>query len=122
MRKLYKFSADCGRMGYIEGTLIEDDDLVAKCIGQKVYFGEILGKHSDIRWDLKESDLVVLTDDQQFIEKAIKFGLAPMGHSPIEKIYERMLDQGISAEDEAAIAILRAAGIEEADILALTEE
>jgi hypothetical protein len=88
MLKLYRFHWDCGRMGDVTGVFVEDDATVAKAIGKEVYFGEILGKHSEIVGPLNETDLTVLTDDQEFIAKAKKYGLSGFGHNPIATLRE----------------------------------
>lgn len=69
MKKLYRFSWDCGRAGEVEGVFIADAETVTKAIGSSVYFGEILGKHSEVYGTLEEKDLKVLSDDQEFITK-----------------------------------------------------
>lgn len=83
MKKVYKFFWDCGRMGNVEGIFVADDEEVKKHIGSRIYFGEILGKHSEIDGSLEWKDLTVLTDDQDFIEKAIKFGIDSFGYNPL---------------------------------------
>ena len=39
------------------------------------YFGEVLGKHSDIVGTLSDETLRVVTDDAAFIDRAIELGL-----------------------------------------------
>lgn len=84
--KLYKFYWDCGRQGFIDGIFAATDEEYSKLIGSHIYFGEALGKHSDIHGEMEEEDVVMLTDDQDFIDKAIKFGLVPCGYNPLEYI------------------------------------
>ena len=38
-------------------------------IGKRIYFGEVLGKHSEVEVVLEADDITALTDDQDFIEK-----------------------------------------------------
>lgn len=68
MKKLYQFNFSCGRMGSLEGIFIAESSEVEALIGKEIYFGEVLGKHSEVSGLLEESDLQVLTDDQDFIE------------------------------------------------------
>jgi len=77
MLKLYKFMWDCGRMGDVEGIFAATDEVIQNAIGKRVYFGEILGKHSEIYGDLGDGDLTELTDDQEFISKTSTYGLIP---------------------------------------------
>jgi hypothetical protein len=69
MNKLYRFSVDFGRMGDLSGIFVSDDKEVANLIGKTVYFGEVLGKHSDISLKIESTHFVMLTDDQSFITK-----------------------------------------------------
>ena len=87
MRTLYYFEADFGRMGTIDSIFVADDKEVKEAIGKTAYFGEILGKHSDIIKDLEEKDFIVTTTDQDFIDKFIKiFGKYACGYNPLEYI------------------------------------
>lgn len=67
-KKLYKFYWDCGRMGEVDGLFVADSDDIEKALGKQVYFGEILGKHSEVYGDLEECDCKVITDDPQVIK------------------------------------------------------
>ena len=88
MRKLYRFQWDCGRNGVVEGVFSADDDMLESSIGKRVYFGEILGKHSEVHGTLDNDDLEVLTDDQEFIAKAEEYGLVPIGYNPLSYMVE----------------------------------
>jgi len=100
MKKLYRFSVDYGRMGDIESVFTEDDAVVSKCIGKEVYFGEILGKHSNISVELEESQFEVLSDDPIVIDIIEKY-IGETGHNPIGYIdYEVYEDDG-EDEDES---------------------
>lgn len=57
MKRLYKFYWDCGRQGDVEGLFFADEETVNKSIGSQVYFGEILGKHSEVYGTLEEDAL-----------------------------------------------------------------
>lgn len=69
MKGIYEFYWDVGRMGSVSGTFIADSDMIDKAIGKQVYFGEILGKHSEVYGTLDEWDLELKTQDQDFINK-----------------------------------------------------
>ena len=79
MKKLYKFELSCGRMGSLEGVFVATEEEVEEALGKNVYFGEVLGKHSEIFFDLDESMLSVITDDQDFIDKCERFGIDSTG-------------------------------------------
>jgi len=90
MRKLYRFFWDCGRMGEIEGLFIAEESQVNKTIGKELYFGEILGKHSEIQGKLEMNELTVISEDQEFIDKiAGVFGTTDLcGYNPLDHINE----------------------------------
>ena len=88
MKKIYKFRWDVGRMGHLDSIFTADDEDVKKAIGQQVYFGEVLGKHSEIYGPLEEKDIKVLTDDQDFIKKAEEIGLDHSGYNPLHYLPE----------------------------------
>ena len=85
-KKLYRFFWDMGRIGTVRGFFTATEEEINKAIGQKVYLGEVLGKHSEIHGELREEDLIVLTEDQEFIQKAEKYGLVPFGCNPLDYI------------------------------------
>ena len=62
---LVQFYWDCGRMGDLEGLFITTEDELKSWYGREAYFGEVLGKHSEI----DESDFMIKSDDQEFIAK-----------------------------------------------------
>lgn len=83
-QKLFRFHWDCGRNGDLYGVFVATQTEVDAAIGQKAYFGEVLGKHSDIQGTIDPGEIEVLTDDADFIEKAIKYGIASSGYNPLQ--------------------------------------
>ena len=95
MRKLYEFHWDCGRMGYLDGLFIAEESEIKAIIGKEIYFGEVLGKHSEIVDVLEEDELTVKSDDQDFITKFIEImgdgtisGYNPLDYYNPEDEYE----------------------------------
>lgn len=88
MKKVYSFCWDCGRVGTVEGVFVADDKEVERNIGKEVYFGEILGKHSEIYGILGAEDLSIKTGDQDFIDKLVEIfgGETISGYNPLEYI------------------------------------
>ncbi len=86
MKKLFRFAWAVKRGGRVEGTFVADESEVAAAIGKDVYFGEILGKHSEVRGTLDLADVVIITDDQEFIAKAETYGIASTGYNPLRYI------------------------------------
>ena len=72
MKKLYSFFWECGRMGTLDGLFVAEEAEVNAIIGKEIYFGEVLGKHSEIYGRLDEIDLEVKSDDQDFINKLVE--------------------------------------------------
>ncbi len=90
MKKLYKFHWDCGRMGDVNGLFVADENEINSTMGKDIYFGEILGKHSQVHGKLTESDLIVKSDDQDFIEKLVEIigSTNISGYNPLSYISE----------------------------------
>lgn len=86
MLKLYSFYWDCGRMGNLDGLFVAEESEVAKILGKEVYFGEVLGKHSEIYGTVDEEDITVVSDDQEKIEWLIDVigGANISGYNPLE--------------------------------------
>lgn len=70
-------------MGSLEGVFAAEEQKILDLMGKEIYFGEVLGKHSEIHGELEEEDCEVLTDDQEFIEKAAQYKLIPCGFNPL---------------------------------------
>ena len=68
MRQLYKFHWDCGRMGALDGLFIADGADVADLCGKEIYFGEVLGKHSEIYGTLKPDHVQPISSDPVVVD------------------------------------------------------
>jgi hypothetical protein len=88
MEGLYKFYWDCGRQGSLEGVFIEDEENIKDIIGKEVYFGEVLGKHSEIYGIIKNQDITLVTKDFPVI-KIIKEYSLESGFNPFDYIEEK---------------------------------
>lgn len=87
MKGIYKFHWDCGRQGDVEGCFVADDSEVKSAIGKEVYFGEILGKHSEIYGTLEKDEIELTTTDPQVVSLFEQFKLAS-GYNPLEYLQE----------------------------------
>lgn len=99
MKKLYKFRFDCGRMGELSGLFVADEEDINNVIGETVYFGEVLGKHSEIYGELEEADFKVITDDQGFINKFEELD-CETGYNPFNYIEDFEEDDEEDEEDD----------------------
>jgi hypothetical protein len=92
MKAIYEFYWDCGRMGDLEGLFVARKQDVDAAVGKEIYFGEVLGKHSEIYGTLEEKDLKIKTEDQDFIakfEQVIGTGTIS-GLNPLDYCEDRM--------------------------------
>lgn len=89
MNAIYKMNIDCGRMGNLEGVFVADTVDMKKLIkdGGTVYFGEVLGKHSDIAVEMEKNFFTEVTTNQEFIDLFEKYDLAT-GFNPFDYINE----------------------------------
>lgn len=89
MKKLYSFELDWGRMGCLEGLFIAEEKEVAEVMGKTVYFGEALGKHSDVYDDMTEDMFTVVDVPDEVINiLEEKIGTTISGYNPIEHYRE----------------------------------
>lgn len=88
---IVEFNWDCGRQGNVESTFVCDAGKLEASFGKEVYFGEILGKHSEIYGTLDREDITIKSDDQEFIDKFEEImGVGwYSGHNPIIAIDEQ---------------------------------
>ena len=87
-KAIYKFLWDCSRSGCVESLFVATTEEVQAAMDKEVYFGEILGKHSEVHGVLSAEDLTVVTDDQEFIakfEQILGDGFST-GHNPLDYI------------------------------------
>lgn len=80
---IYKFYVDCGRMGDVQGVFIATTDEINSIIGERIYFGEILGKHSEVVLTIEKDNITFVTDDENFIELFKKYDLTS-GYNPFD--------------------------------------
>mgnify|MGYP006891163012 CR=1 FL=1 len=90
MRKaVYKLNADCGRMGTLEGLFVAEEKVIEWIISSEinVYFGEVLGKHSEIYGALSEKYFTKVSDKEEVIRVIEDFDLSngfnPLGYTAI---------------------------------------
>lgn len=83
---LYKFYWDCGRMGGLEGIFVATPEEVENLYDKEIYFGEVLGKYSEIYGTLTSEDITVISVDQEKIEwLTTVFGSYTIsGYNPID--------------------------------------
>lgn len=77
---LWRFYWDCGRQGEVEGIFKATKEEVDAAIGKEVYFGEILGKHSEVYGEIEDGEIVLESDDPIVVKNAIESGYNPLDY------------------------------------------
>ena len=87
MRKLFQFKWDMG-YGCVEGLFVAEQEEVDAVIGKELYFGEALGKYSDVSGPVLEEEIKVVTEDQDFIEMLLSVfsGSLISGYNPLNHV------------------------------------
>ena len=100
-QKLWKFYWDCGRMGYLDGLFIASQEDVNEAVGHNIYFGEVLGKHSDISGTLEKYDLEEVDIGSEAVAKILlAFGSNTLsGYNPLE-VYQEAKEEGQYDDEE----------------------
>ena len=81
---LWGFYWDCGRQGEVEGLFKATKEEVQDAIGREVYFGEILGKHSEVYGVLEEGEITLKSDDPLEVINAFESGYNPLDYIKYE--------------------------------------
>ncbi len=91
---LVEYHADFGRMGDLQGLFVCTEDELKAAMGESVYWGEVLGKHSEIDHDLSDDDITIKSEDQDFIAKLVDLlGTDISGFNPVSKIQEQQRER-----------------------------
>jgi len=73
LKYLYKFYWNCGRSGNLEGLFVATEKEVADAIGKEAYFGEVLGKHSEVYGTINERDIIKLDVSHEAVTEVSKY-------------------------------------------------
>lgn len=77
---LVNYYKDCGRAGNVQGLFVTTEKEIESIVEYgSVWFGEILGKHSNIVIKFTKEDFNILTEDQVFIDRLVGY----IGHETI---------------------------------------
>lgn len=75
---LWSFYWDYGRQGEVEGIFKATEEEVENAIGKEVFFGEILGKHSEVYGELEREDFTLESSDPIVVMNAVESGYNPL--------------------------------------------
>lgn len=66
------------------GVFIATDEEVQSLVGKKVYFGDVLGRHSEVYGTIEQGEITLITDNAEAI-KALQeaCGKTISGHNPL---------------------------------------
>lgn len=81
---LWKYKIDyC--YGYVEGLFIATELQINKLVNNTIYFGEIMGKHSEVEIEFENGDFTKIDLDSKTIENITKLlGNTWSGYNPLE--------------------------------------
>lgn len=85
-KAIYKFHWDCGRNGDLEGVFVATATEISDRLGCEIYFGEALGKHSDIHGTLEADDVKLVSYNSEFV-KLFEDNDLETGHNPLRYPY-----------------------------------
>lgn len=81
-------------MGYLDGLFVATQEQVDEAIDKEIYFGEVLGKHSDIYGPLSKEDLEEIDIGEEAVAKIVAItGTTLSGYNPLE-YYESAKEDG----------------------------
>lgn len=80
---IYKMHCDCGRSGELEGVFVAKKSHVKILIDSEmeVYFGEVLGKHSEIYGKIEKKEIKMVSDNVDVVNVIKKHELES-GYNP----------------------------------------
>lgn len=91
MKALYKFHFDAGRMGTLYGMFVAEKEKVEELMKSKrvIYFGEVLGKHSEIMGPIEDADITFVSSDEKVLAVVehfdLEFGFNPFDYDEVDE-------------------------------------
>lgn len=104
MKAVYKMHVDCGRMGELEGVFVATKKQVEKLLssGVEVYFGEVLGKHSEIYGSIEKKEIKLISDEQNVVDVIEKHELQS-GYNPFEYTSVNFDHESIGLDEDCSV-------------------
>lgn len=85
---LCKLLFEVMRFGKIEEFFITTQEELDTVKGMSLYFGEELGKHTEFSIPISDKYITVITDDADFINKVLGYGMVSRAYRPWWRILE----------------------------------
>jgi hypothetical protein len=100
-QSIYKFDVQVGRMGDLSGIFVTTKNEIDEIINSEriVYFGECLGKHSDIYFKLKDDMFTLVSDNQDFVNIFNDHDMET-GVNPVSRYQDYKNDGGYDDDEE----------------------
>ena len=97
MKAIYRMNLDFGRMGDLEGTFTATKQQVEKLTDGTlgVYWGEVLGKNSEVYGNIEPEDIEMLSDNPEVVEVFEKYDFSS-GYNPF---YQSVCDFDYEANE-----------------------
>ncbi len=100
MKAIYRLKFDCGRQGQLTGVFIAEKEKVKVLLenGIEIYWGEVLGKHSEVYGPLDDGELTMVSESEEAIKVIEELGLES-GYNPFEYTAINFSHEGIEEGD-----------------------
>lgn len=84
-KAIYKLNFDCGRQGSLTGTFVAEKKWVDVLVKHQieVYWGEVLGKHSEVYGPITDPEITMVSDDPATV-KTFEDNELSSGYNPFE--------------------------------------
>lgn len=104
VESLFRMDFKCGRQGNLESIFISTKEIVNYLIENKlqVYFGEVLGKHSEVFGDFEPNEITFITSDENVIKVIKDYGLTngiDPTEQPLIECYDELYEYDMSCAD-----------------------
>lgn len=98
-KAIYKLNIPCHRQGELQGVFVAEKEQIKYLIDNKIkiFFGEVLGKHSNIVAILEEDEIIEVTDNEEFIKLFECYNL-DSGINPL--YYHTSMNDGDTFEEQ----------------------
>lgn len=87
--QLFRHKFYDGRSGTVEGLILTTQEQIDAHVGQEIYYGEILGKHSEVYGPFLAEDFSPVPVSQETVNDLYTvFGTTVSGYNPFHYILE----------------------------------
>jgi hypothetical protein len=86
-KAIFKFECNCGRAGTLHGLFVAKKEDVDSLIKERkhVYFGEVLGKHSEIEGTINKREIKLISEDKNIIKMVSDLKME-VGYNPLDYV------------------------------------